>query len=102
MRLKNIKLSLKQVFSIKLMYVSEAANDLAPLVWGHFHHLSDMDIRSQFGKYAEAVSLSWNHRAHIIMGGTYVFDMYKAYTRLACSGQVLTITGNNFCHFQEL
>ena len=34
MRLKNIKLSLKQVFSIKLMYVSEAANDLAPLVWG--------------------------------------------------------------------
>lgn len=32
MRLKNIKLSLKQVFSIKLMHVSEAANDLAPLV----------------------------------------------------------------------
>ena len=58
MRPKNIKLSLKQVFSIKLMYVSEAANDLAPLVWGHFHHLAGMNVHRQCGKCTESCVVS--------------------------------------------
>lgn len=44
----------KQTFSMKLLPKHDAASDLAPLVLLHFSHLSNMDICSQCGKYAES------------------------------------------------